>query len=269
LFPDMSEETYHGDPVPGGSLSSSGARAILPPNAPARFKWERDHPQPTKKVFEFGSAAHRLVLSKGNDIVEVKAKDWRTKSAKMQASVARAFNRIPLLTKDMAIVEAMAKAIKDHPLAASLLDPDSGDAEQTGIWTDGDSEINCRVRFDWLPFDTGKRMLIPDYKTCVSAEPKALAKSFYNYGYHQQADWYLSGARALKLCGDDAVFLFICQEKTAPFLVTVAQLDAEAMRVAADRNRQARDLFAECTAADRWPDYTDQQLATISLPAWA
>jgi hypothetical protein len=41
---DIAEDHYHADPVPGGSLSNSGAKKLLPPSCPAKFAYEREHP---------------------------------------------------------------------------------------------------------------------------------------------------------------------------------------------------------------------------------
>ncbi|MBO0827768.1 MAG: hypothetical protein J2P24_08300 [Streptosporangiales bacterium] len=36
---------YHADPVPGGSLSQSGAKKLLPPSCPALYRYWADHPE--------------------------------------------------------------------------------------------------------------------------------------------------------------------------------------------------------------------------------
>jgi PDDEXK-like domain of unknown function (DUF3799) len=110
-------------------------------------------------------------------------------------------------------------------------------------------------------------MIVPDYKTCVSADTDALSKAIAQHGYHLQADYYLDGAQALGLAGPDAAFVFICQEKTAPYLVTPVELDSTALRIAAMKNRQALQIYAHCTAEDHWPAYVDG-IAFLSLPPW-
>jgi hypothetical protein len=59
---ELSLEQYHADVAPGGSLSSSGARALLDPGCPAQFDYDRKHHQPAKKEFEIGTAAHSMLL---------------------------------------------------------------------------------------------------------------------------------------------------------------------------------------------------------------
>ena len=268
LYPDVTPAQYHADPVVGGSLSSSGARALIPPSCPALFRWQRDHPV-HKNIFDFGSAAHRLVLGAGEDIVIIEADNWRSKEAKAERDQARAEHKAPLLAKDYAIVEAMAAAIRAHPTAAALLHPDRGQPEQMLVWRDEPTGVMCRALLDWLPNpDSAGRLIVPDYKTSVSAEPDAFAKSAANYGYHMQADFYLTGLRALGLADDRAAFVFIVQEKTAPFLVTVAQLDDNAMRIGAGRNKWAREVYAYAMVNDHWPAWVED-IAYLPLPAWA
>lgn len=269
VYPDVTADEYHADPVPGGSLSSSGARKLLPPSCPALYRWELDNGEAPKRHFDIGSAAHQIVLGSGPEIVVVDAENYRTNAAKAARDDARAAGRVPLLPDEHAQVTAMAAALRRHPVAAALLDPAGGRAEQTLIWRDAATGVMRRARLDWLPAPRGQgRVIIPDYKTCVSAEPDELARAVHRHGYHQQGDWYLAGAQALDLAGDDAVFVFICQEKTPPYIVTVVELDATAMRIGKSRNRRALAIYRHCTESGQWPGYTDD-IALLSLPPWA
>ena len=45
VYDGMDEDAYHADPVPGGSLSASGAKLLLPPSCPALYHYRRDHPK--------------------------------------------------------------------------------------------------------------------------------------------------------------------------------------------------------------------------------
>src|SRR4051812_35256773 len=98
IYPDLSNDDYHADPVPGGSLSSSGARSLL--ECPAVYRHQRDHGRPNKAHYDIGHAAHMLVLGAGPDIYPVDAADWRTKAAKEEAEQAREFGMTPLLIHD-------------------------------------------------------------------------------------------------------------------------------------------------------------------------
>lgn len=269
VYDGMPDAVYHADPVPGGSLSSTGARRLLSPSCPALYKHERDHGRPEKRCFDFGHAAHREVLGVGLDIVTVDAEDWRTKAAQDARKAAYAAGQVPLLAAEMEQVRGMAAALREHPTAFALFDPERGGApEQSLFWQDARHGVWRRVRLDWLPAltDSG-RMILADYKTGVSAEPAALAKAVANYGYHQQAPFYVDAVQALGLA-EDVAFVFVAQEKTPPYLITVFELDAVALRIGRHLNDLALGVYAECMATDTWPGYTSD-VELLSLPAWA
>jgi hypothetical protein len=261
----MTNETYHSHRY---ALSSSGARKLLPPSSPAHFRYEQDNPQPAKKVWDIGNAAHKLVLGNGPTLQLVDYERWDTKAAKAEVAEAREAGAIPLKRAEYDQVHAMADALRRHPVASLLFDPERGTPEQSLFWRDNRTGVMRRARLDWLPNPRTGRLIIPDYKTCRSANPEKLEKDIEEYGYHQQDDTYRSGAKALGLADDDAAFVFVCQEKTAPYVVTVVEMDAEARRIGAARNRRALEVFAECTETGVWPGYSDD-IAYLSLPTWA
>lgn len=262
---DLTNDEYHAD---RGSLSSSGARQLLPPSCPALFRHAQDTPQEPKKTFELGTAAHKLVLGEGPDLVQVDAEKWTTNAVKAEVAAIRDEGGIPLKPAEYEQVHAMADALRRHPIAAALFDPARGKPEQSLFWRDRPTGVMRRARFDWLPDARSGRLIIPDYKTCRSAEPEALARAVQEFGYHCQDDWYRAAARALEIGDEHTAFVFVCQEKTAPYVVTVVEMDAEARRIGAARNRRALEVFAECTATGSWPGYSDE-IAYLSLPTWA
>ena len=135
---ELSLEQYHRDVVPGGSLSSSGARALLNPGCPAQFKYDRDHPKPPKAEFEIGTAVHTEVLGSGPANVVTEYDSWRTKAAQTDRDRIRAGRGIPLLAHEGEQVAAMAQAIRQHPIAGPLLTPGTGTPEQSLYWADAE-----------------------------------------------------------------------------------------------------------------------------------
>jgi hypothetical protein len=266
----MPEAIYHADPVPGGSLSSSGARRLLAPSCPARFRYERDHPPASTRSMERGTAAHRLVLGTGAEIVLIAADDWRTKAAKEQGEEARAAGKVPLLAAEYRKVTEMASALAAHPWAGALFDPDAGRPEQSLFWPDRLAGIWRRARLDWLPDPGRRRLLVTDYKTCTSADPDSIARSVYTFGYYMQAAWYLDGVQALGIAEDPA-FIFVCQETAPPYLVNVIQLDWTALRAGSERNRTAIERYRDCMSTGIWPGFNPdiRDIPVISLPPWA
>jgi len=266
VYENLDETVYHADPVPDGSLSSTGARALLPPGTPAKFRHDRGK-SIHKKEFDYGSAAHKLVLGTGPEIAVIDADDWRGKQAKDERSAAYADGAIPMLVDEYENVLAMATMIRRHPIAGPLFDR-TGKGELSLFWTDADTGVWCRGRLDWLPDRTsGQRLIAVEYKTCRSAAPDAISRAIADFGYHQQAAHYLAGIRALGL-DETPAFVHVFQEKTPPFLVHVVEIDAYALSIGAAKNRRALQIYRECTDTGQWPGYGDL-VTSISMPAWA
>jgi hypothetical protein len=263
---DLPDDLYHADPVPGGSLSSSGARKLLPPHCPARFRYELDHPKPYKKAFDIGHAAHKPVLGAGPDLVRIDAAEWRTDAIKDEVAKVRAAGGVPLKPSEYEQVHGMADALRRHPVAAALFDPTRGQPEQSLFWLDDETGVWCRARLDWLPSPRNGRLIVPDYKTCRSANPEHLQRTIYDYGYFIQAFWYLDGVKALGL-GDDPAFVFCAQEKEPPYLVTVFEVDSTALELGQRQSNEARQIFAQCASSGVWPGYS-ADIELISLPPW-
>jgi hypothetical protein len=267
---DMPEDAYHADPVPGGSLSASGAKKLL--SCPARFDYDRRHPPTPSQAMELGTAVHTLVLGRGARITVVDADSWRTKAAKEQADEARAESKVPLLAADFQHAKAAADAVRAHPLAGALFNPEHGDPERSIFWTDDLTGVWLRSRLDWLPRSPGhgRRILVTDFKTCASASKSSIARAVANFGYHVQDAFYTAAVQAMGL-DDDPAFLFVFAETVPPYLITVAQLDDDAKAAGQARMRRAIERFRDCTRDRLWPAYSDRitDIETISLPRWA
>lgn len=262
----MPEPLYHADPVPCGSLSSSGARLLLPPSTPAHFRWRQDNPQPPTRAMEIGSGTHTIVLGDGPPVARLEFGDWKTKAAREAGDAARAAGRIPLLAHEHDLALGMARSVREHEVAGALFAPGSGLPEQCLFWQQPITNIWCRCRLDWLPH-SAPVMYVGDLKTSFDASAEHAAKAFTNLGYHQQAEWNAWGIKELGLA-EQVVFLFVFVEKDPPHLVHVVTPDADALAVAADRNRKAIDVFRRCMEADYWPGYPEG-VTTVSLPRWA
>lgn len=109
--------------------------------------------------------------------------------------------------------------------------------------------------------------MIPTHNTTTSVAPSHIAKSVADFGYHQQSDWYLSGAAELELLPPEAPFYFIFQSKSPPHLIKIVELDEVALSIGRDRNEYAREVFRDCSESGVWPGYGDD-IELISLPAY-
>ncbi|MFT4126269.1 MAG: PD-(D/E)XK nuclease-like domain-containing protein [Gordonia sp. (in: high G+C Gram-positive bacteria)] len=250
VYPDISDHVYHSD---RDSLSSTGAKTILEPGGPALWRWA---PRKESAAFDFGHAAHELVLGKGAGIAVVDADSWRTKDAKAAQDQARADGKTPMLRKEFQRAERLADAVLTHPVGALIFA--DGQAE-TSIWaTDPDTGARIRCRPDWWEGAT-----FYDLKTTTRVGD--FDKTITKWSYHLSAAFYLHTAKCVGLEVDS--FVFVAVDKDEPHLVDVVELDADSLTIGADLTRAAIDLWARCHRADMWPGLPEEPRIT-RLPDW-
>jgi len=139
-------------------------------------------------------------------------------------------------------------------------------SEQTLIWQEGDTW--CRAMLDRWPDPAVDLRAIVDLKTTPDISDEHLVKAVWNFGYHQQADWYERGYRAAH--GIPAEFYFIFVQKDPPHLVRVVQLDEQLRTIARARNDEALDVWRTCQATGQWPAYPPVgDITLIGPPRWA
>lgn len=261
---DIDEATYHADPCEPMSLSASGAKLLLSEpfeGCPALYKFRRDNPEPPRETFDFGHVAHCLLLGKGAEIAVIDAADWRTKDAKDQRDAARDAGKTPILIDTFEKAQAMVKAVREHPFAGAAFA--NGTPERSLFWKDEDTHVWRRCRPDFLP---RKGTIAADFKTCLSAHPAAISRAFNDYGYFLQAAWYMDGIAAVGACEQPA-FVFVFQEKTEPYLVTVVQPTPAAIEWGRILARKACFEFLKCQRLGEWPGYADDVIG-VDLPQW-
>ena len=268
LVYDMPDELYHSDPVEGGSLSSSLARQLTN-HVPAKAYALHRNRKPTAAM-NIGKAAHLHALGAGPELI-VWQYDGRTTLGKVeraQHAPAIALEKVIAVTEvERDQVLGMAAALRADPEVAAILDAGTPEVSifwQEKVFSDDREHLRmpwCRGRFDLLG-DVGD-----DYKTTNDASAAGFEHAMATYGYHQQADFYGRGLRAIGHPAGDRPLRFICQEKQPPYLVQVHTCDDLAMEIAAALNDRAIDIFAEAVASGEWAGYPSLHAAPTSLPS--
>ncbi len=261
---------YHADPAPLPSLSTTIGKLITaksPLHAWHACRRLNPNWKPVdKKTYDIGRAAHRAVLGCGDDYVaipdEILASNGAasTTAAKAFIAEARGNDRTPLKSDEIDQIEAMRVVaharLKEYDI---VLDPARSElaalAEIDDVW--------CRAMFDNVPVNPV--LPIYDFKTCEDASPEACLKSILNYGYDFQAEHYRAVWKAAT--GEDRRFVFIFQEKSAPYEVTLVALSGLFQSIGQSRAARARRLWAECTRTNTWPGYPIG-MHEVDAPAW-
>jgi len=261
---DIPEDIYHSDPVPGGSLSSSTAKMLLPPSCPAIAKWKREHPA-IRDDFEFGSAVHKMVLGKGPQVEVINHEKWNTEIIKAKVEHARANGQIPLKPKDFARAVRMAEAIRQHPTAGPLFAPGTGLPERSIFWRDERTGAWCRAMLDWLSIAPPWKPLIVDLKTISGSSLESVVKQIGNLRYYQQAAFYTTAVE--HLTGEPPAFLFVFVDVNPPHLPLVFELQPDDLDQGRARNEEALDVWIACQESGEWPGYSTE-VQSAPLPPW-
>lgn len=265
----MDEATYHGDPCPAPSLSSSIAKLLVrrspmhAAHAHPRLNPDCEPFDPTPAM-DAGTILHKMLLGAGMEIEPVvvrqgpKSKrpgelvtDWKTDAAQEARDAVRAAGRIPVLPHVLDELTAAAAAarrqIERHPEGRMLFEP--GHPEATLIWREG--PIWCRARVDYLLGDPKAPPL--DLKTTeLSAAPQSWERRVQTE-YAFQAAFYRRGLAMLR--GSTPPMRFIVVEQQAPHGVSVLT-PAPSLSVLADAEvDRAIRIWARCIEAGEWPGY--------------
>lgn len=245
-------------------LSSSMAKTLVT-KSPAEFKYESEN-RVEKVAFDEGQAVHELVLEGGFKTIDVYGfESWRTNDAKTARDESYANGRHPMLSKDVAELEAIADGVRNSKLASSVFT--NGKPEVSALVQDPKSGIWLQARFDWLRLAGRKRPDIADLKTTAKgANPRSFNREIAERHYHLSGAFY---ARVLNLLGyDDPTFTFVPVQKSAPHLASVIEL-SEVDRMTGDLLvDKAIATYATCLERNEWPGF-DTEICHSSMPIWA
>jgi len=251
IYDGVSNADYHRDEALG-----STSLKTLATKTPAHYQHDKANPK-TSDAFDLGTVVHSIILEGDDSVMRVcPFPAWTTKAAKDARDEARADGKIPLLTKDWLQVLNMRDAVMRHPFARGLFAGHK--AEQSVFWEEDGLMLKCRP-------DAWQPGTLVDLKTARDANPNEFGKTAHEYGYHQSAAHYIDGVKAAT--GEELPFHFVLVEKTAPYLVSVVELDVEAINIGRQLNDRAKRIYRECLETNTWPGYPAADL--ISLPMWA
>lgn len=255
---DMPAADYHTSISEDGPiLSATRAKTLLQSGGPAKYRHQQANPV-QKKAYDEGNAAHAFALGKDAErLVIIDADSYRTAKAQDLRDAAYANGKTPLIPKQVKVAQDMANELRRHPLAMESL---QGQAEVSMFYRH-DSGVWLRSRLDVMADGFSA-----DYKTTKDASTAGFEREAFGYGYHMQAGWY----RRMRhwLTGDLLPYRIVAQEKTAPYLISVWELDTEYLGMGEQQMDEAIAIYRECTEADDWPGYP-AELQQLTPPDWA
>ena len=213
-------------------------------------------------AMNLGSAVHIAVLQPelAAEMIVQGPKDRRGKKWAEAKEEAEAGKKILLTEADYGVAMKMRDRVWQSSVLAGLLAGKDVKYEQAAFWQHCEWLCKCKV-------DAAKDNFILDLKTTADASPRGFAKSCASYGYHQQAASYRYGWG--KASGKQVDhFLFLCIEKSAPYLPAIYELDAPSLSEGWASYIAAIDLHAQCEEQKEFYGYAAEKVL-LQLPPYA
>lgn len=239
--------------------------------SPEKYKWFLDHPEAETPALVFGSAAHKALLepeSFTDEFVVAPNVDRRTKAGKAEydAFMTSAGDRTVIGQDDYDTILAMRDKALSIPFVRAVLD---GEHELPLFWTDADTGLKCKVKLDALKRNDGN-VIIADYKTAKDARTDVFNHAVFRLGYHLQAYMYSEGAMQALGLTERPDFIFIVQEKKAPYSVNIVQVGEDVINAGMDCFREYMGMLKQCTDTGYWWGYNGLygEPNETYLPGW-
>jgi hypothetical protein len=240
-------------------LGGSTAHKALTQSPQHALHWMVTEKQ--SKVADKGTAAHMLILEgREDDIVLIKADDWRTNAAKAARDEAYAAGQTPLLEKEMAGISAMANAVKAYVDQTELAGMwTAGKPEATVTWDD--NGVQCKARPDYLT----DKFHVSLKTTEASADPATWARRQLSpMGYDFSLRFYHRGLLANDLDVEGRILVI---EQKPPFGCSLFALSPGKVAIADAMVEHAIKLWGECIKTGMYPSYTTET-AWVEVMPW-
>ena len=251
----MSNGEYHSLPE---SVSCSGLKHLL--RSPAHYQAYLQQPFDDKP--NIGTSLHCAVLEP-----EVFEKTYTFYKGDRRGKAFAEFEannpgKVVLNEKEWISVNGMAKAVMGYdefPLWQALM---QSQREFSVFWTDEETGVQCRVRFDSL----FPQFAMFDLKTTTDARPEYFIKQAVRLDYDLQAAMYTEAAR--RFTGKLLPFNFVVIEDSVPHGMWLMPAGQSMIDNGWRKFRKALETYKRCKETGQWPCYTNT-LTTLELPRYA
>lgn len=244
-------------------------------DSPEKYKWYTEHPVEQTPALVFGSACHKMILEPagfGDEYAVAPVCDRRTSDGKLMWKTFMEENEGKTIVSadDAAVMKDMEEALERCSLANDLIRGE-GTTEQPFFWTDADTGEKCKVKLDRLIKGLDGKFYVVDYKTSQCAETESFNRSMLKFGYTLQAAMYTEAVMIGYHLPYRPGFIFVVQEKKAPYSINIVQVSPEVMDYGVKQFRTLIGKLHTCKELDEWPGYLPigGGYNWTDLPAWA
>lgn len=231
-------KSYHNDHT---RVSRSGVMQLL--KSPAHYQAWLNKTHKDTDAMRFGRVYDALI-TEGKQPAVCPFDSFRTNEAKEWRDTHQDYARKSEVEQLNAMRDAMPPIFQ------------GGSAQVPLLWTDLATGVECRALPDYI---AGRRMI--DLKTTDDASERSFAYSVRKYGYDIQAAMYLDGSEANGIEIDE--FIFVVQEKDAPYAVAQYKLSEETIEEARMKYRDALITYREAKLSDEWNGYPNEIIEIV------
>lgn len=255
----LSEAEY--DALPG--MRASYAKTLWH-STPAHLRASMEE-KTDSDAFRFGRALHCALLRPIDFAGEFAVSprfDRRTKQGKEDAAEfeARAAGATVIDEAEYAAIEAVRASIAGNASAVALLDmAETREAAFVGSI----AGVPAKCRADAVGLKSG---VLLDVKTCISAAPRAFARSCADFAYHLQMAFYRSILRENGVAVSDVVL--IAAEKAKPYAVALYRMREEDLDAMTPTLERCARLYQDCIERNDFPGYGDS-VRELAMPDWS
>lgn len=272
VFYGMSNEDYHAHPA----LSSSGLKLLArtPAHYYAAYLDPEREPRVRTAAMRLGSITHSAVLEPHTFderfVVLPEGLNRRTNEGKALWAEIEASGKEPMTDDELKKIKKMAAAAHRHPTMQALFGRFHAKTEVSIFWVDPETGVNLKVRPDIMtkPYKVAPNGFICDLKTCQDASEAEFPRQAWNLDMHLAAALYPMGYMAAHGTSEPPEFLWLAQEKTAPYANQIFPCTQELSEYGMLEVRRLLEIYAECREANHWPAY-GTGLAKMEMPGWA
>jgi len=249
-------------------ISSSDLKTMM--KSMATWKYYKDNPGDNdSEALQFGRAYHKLMLEPGdfdNEFIVSPKFDRRTKEGKAayEEFLKNAEGKEVISEDTYQKLLEMQMALYETPFVKLLI---KGEHEKSFFWTDEETGIPCKCRPDSYGMIKDNYICV-DLKTTKDAETDKFMRDALKLGYDIQASHYTKG---LENAYDKPFkFIFIAQEKTAPYLVNVLEADEYFMRSGEELRSKLLEDYKKAEETGIYEGYMTENggINSLSVPAW-
>lgn len=234
--------------------------------SPLHLRWYLDHPEARRTSSELRllRAVHAKVLERHTFNEAWGVYNGRQYGKAWESWQEEHPGKEALTAEQLEEVEAIAKAVLDHPEAQELLS--EGHGEVTLCWVDQETGLQCKGRLDWL-----RPGWVLDMKT-TTTESRLFGQLVATHLWHGQAAHYLSGLEHHGWDRRDITAAYIAVERKPPHDVALFEADQGRPHGALYAGEVLRQELMEqlkgCVVHDSWPG-REPSMGLVELPAYA